>query len=188
MSIPRLQEKFRAEVLPRLQETLGYKNRLALPRIEKVVINMGLGKPMGIGSGSENRKVLEDAQRDLAAITGQKPVVTRARTSVAAFKIRRGKEVGLRVTLRRRYMWEFLDRFITVAVPRLRDFRGFPTRSFDEAGNYTLGLTEHTVFPEIDLTKVQKPLGMNITITIRARKKEDAVELLKALGFPFRRD
>jgi large subunit ribosomal protein L5 len=181
-----MQEKLKTEVLPALREKLGYSNPHAMPKLEKIVINMGLGKPMGIGSQSENKGVMEAAIKDLTTITGQKPLVTKARISVASFKIRQGKEVGITVTLRRQRMWEFLDRLITITIPRIRDFRGFPQKGFDQAGNYTFGLTEQSVFPEIDLTKVQKTLGMNITLTIRARKRQDAVEFLKTLGFPFR--
>lgn len=184
--MPRLQEKLQKDVLPRLQEKLGYSNLLAVPKLEKIVINIGLGKPMGIGSASENKGVMEAALNDLGTITGQKPLVTRARVSVAAFKIRKGKEIGVKVTLRRQRMWEFLDRLMSVTIPRIRDFRGFPLRGFDQGGNYTFGLTEQSVFPEIDLTKATKMFGMNITLTIRARKREDAVEFLKTLGFPFK--
>jgi len=187
MAIPRLQERLRKELLPALQTKLGYSNRLAMPRLEKIVVNMGLGKPMGIG-GQENRGVMEQAIKDLATISGQKPLITRARTSVASFKIRKGKEVGIKVTLRRQRMYEFLDRLVSIAIPRIRDFRGMPLSGFDKAGNYTFGLQEQTVFAEIDQTKLQKTLGMDITIVTKARKREDAVELLKALGFPFRQN
>jgi large subunit ribosomal protein L5 len=184
-TMPRLQEKFRKEIAPSLQEKLACPNRLAVPRLEKIVINMGLGKPMGIG-GQENRAVMDSAIKDLTSISGQKPLITRARTSVASFKIRAGKEVGLKVTLRRQRMYEFLDRLVSVVIPRIRDFRGMPLGGFDRDGNYTFGLQEQTVFPEIDQTKMQKTLGMDITIVTKARKREEAMELLKALGFPFK--
>lgn len=182
----RLYERYQKEIIPQLLEKLGYRNKHAVPRLEKIVVNMGMGKPMGIGSQNENRGIMDAAIKDLSAITGQKPLVTRARKSVAAFHIRRGKEVGLMVTLRRRRMYEFLDRLISIAIPRIRDFRGFPPDAFDQAGNYTFGLTEQSVFPEIDMTKVQKTIGMNVTLCVKARKREDAVELLRSLGFPFR--
>jgi large subunit ribosomal protein L5 len=185
MPIPRLAERFKKEIAPALAKELGYENLLAVPRLEKVVINMGLGKPMGIG-GSENRGVMDAAIKDLTSITGQKPLVTRARKAIANFHIRRGKEVGIKVTLRRGRMYEFMDRLISIAVPRIRDFRGFPLKGFDQAGNYTFGLTEQSVFPEIDVTKISKTLGMDVTLCIKARKKDDAVKLLKGLGFPFR--
>jgi large subunit ribosomal protein L5 len=182
---PRLYDRFREEIAPRLCEELGYKNRLAVPRVEKIVINMGLGKPMGVG-GSENRGVLDAARKDLASITGQQPVVTRARKAIANFHIRRGKEIGLKVTLRRKVMYEFLDRLISLTIPRIRDFRGLPMSGFDRAGNYSFGLTEQSVFPEIDVTKITKTLGMDITLVVKARKREDSVKLLKGLGFPLR--
>lgn len=185
--LPRLQEKYRKEIAPALQQKLGYANSLAVPRLEKIVINMGMGKPMGIG-GQENRAVMDGAIKDLAAISGQKPLITKARTSVASFKIRKGKEIGLKVTLRRQRMYEFLDRLVSVVIPRIRDFRGMPMSGFDRDGNYTFGLQEQTVFPEIDQTKMQKTLGMDITIVTKSRKREDAVELLKALGFPLKKN
>jgi large subunit ribosomal protein L5 len=181
----RLYERYQKEIVPTLQKDLGYDNKLAVPRMEKIVINMGLGKPMGVG-GNENRSVMDAAIKDLTSITGQKPLVTRARKAIANFHIRRGKEIGLKVTLRRQMMYEFLDRLISIAVPRIRDFRGFPMKGFDQAGNYTFGLTEQSVFPEIDVTKISKTLGMDVTLCIKARKRDDAVKLVKALGFPFR--
>lgn len=182
----RLYEKYRKEVLPSLMQSLGYKTPMAVPKLEKIVINMGLGKPAGIGTQGESKAVFDQAARELGAITGQKPVETKARVSVAAFHIRRGKPVGMKVTLRRKRMYEFLDRLISVAVPRIRDFRGFSVRGFDPGGNYTFGISEQTVFPEIDIAKVQKTLGMDVTLAVRARKKEDSIQLLKRLGFPFR--
>jgi large subunit ribosomal protein L5 len=168
------------QLIPELMERLGYDNFLALPRFEKVVVSMGLGKAV------ENRAILDVATKDLAMITGQKPLVTKARRSVATFKVRKGQEIGLKVTLRRERMYEFLDRLINIAIPRIRDFRGFPLSAFDEAGNYSLGIAEHTIFPEVDISRTPYTLGMNVTICIKARRKEDAVELLKSLGFPFR--
>lgn len=181
----RLYDRFKAEISPELAKELGYSNKLAVPRLEKIVINMGLGKPMGIG-GNENRGVMDSAIKDLQAIAGQKPLVTRSHKAIANFHIRRGKEVGLKVTLRRERMYEFLDRLISVAVPRIRDFRGFSPKGFDQAGNYSFGLTEQSVFPEIDVTKISKTLGMDVTVCVKARKREDALKLLKGLGFPFR--
>jgi large subunit ribosomal protein L5 len=180
-----LYDRYRSEVVPALCKELGYENPLAVPRLDKIVINMGLGKPMGIG-GNENRGVMDAAIKDLTAIAGQKPLVTRAHKAIANFHIRRGKEVGLKVTLRRQRMFEFLDRMISMAMPRIRDFHGFSMKGFDKAGNYSFGLTEQSVFPEIDVTKITKTLGMDVTLCVRARKREDAIRLLKGLGFPLR--
>jgi large subunit ribosomal protein L5 len=163
-----------------LMERFGYKNVMQAPRIQKIVINMGLGEAVS------NPKILDSAVIELGAITGQKPVVTRAKKSIAGFKLREGMPIGCRVTLRRDRMWEFLDRLITLSLPRVRDFRGVSGKAFDGAGNYTLGLKEQIVFPEIDFDKVDKVKGMNITVVTTAGTNEEAKELLKALGMPFR--
>jgi len=180
----RLLERYKNEIVPKLMERFGYTNRLAVPRLEKIVVSMG------IGNGREEKTRLEQGMRDLALITGQRPTVRRARRSVAAFKIRRGYPVGLMVTLRGRRMYEFLDRLVSVAIPRLRDFRGLPTSAFDGHGNYSLGIGEQLVFPEVNVDEVEVVQGMNITICTTARGQradEEALELLSELGMPFRR-
>ncbi len=180
----RLLERYKNEIVPKLMERFGYKNRLAVPRLDKIIVSMG------IGNGREDKTRLEQGIRDLALITGQRPAVRRARTSVAAFKIRRGYPVGLMVTLRGRRMYEFLDRLVSVAIPRLRDFRGLSTSAFDGHGNYSLGIGEQLVFPEVNVDEVEVVQGMNITICTTARGRradEEALELLSELGMPFRR-
>jgi len=176
----RLLETYKNRVVPELMKKFGYTNPMAVPCIEKVVVNMGVGK------ATENKKRLEDAIRDLATITGQKPVVTRARKSVAAFKVREGQEIGCKVTLRGKRMYEFLDRLISLAIPRIRDFRGIPATSFDGRGGYTLGLAEQVVFPEINIDKVEFVQGMDITVRITGNSDEASRELLRLLGFPFK--
>ncbi len=178
----RLQDMYKEKVVPELMQAFGYTNRLAVPRLLKVVVNMGVGK------ATENKKRLEDAVRDLATITGQKPLVTRARKSVSAFKLRQGNEIGCKVTLRGPRMYEFLDRLISVALPRIRDFRGFSADAFDGNGNYTLGLHEQTVFPEINIDKVEFVQGMDITLAFSGRSDDVSRELMRRLGFPFRRE
>jgi large subunit ribosomal protein L5 len=158
----------------------GYKNPMQVPRVRKIVVNMGLGEAVG------NPKLIDGAVADLSAITGQKPVVTRAKKSIATFKLREGMPIGAKVTLRRERMWEFLDRLVSLSLPRVRDFRGISPRAFDGAGNYTLGLKEQIVFPEIDFDKVDKIKGMNITVVTTAGSNEEAKELLGQLGMPFR--
>ncbi len=177
--VPRLKARYREEVRPRLQRELGLKNPMQVPRLEKVVVNMGVGDALKDG------RMLEAAVDDLTVITGQKPVVTRARKSIAGFKLREGMAIGARVTLRGDRMWEFIDRLISIAIPRIRDFRGLNPRSFDGHGNYTLGLTEQLIFPEIDYDKVVKVRGMDITIVTTAESDEQGRALLTALGFPF---
>ena len=177
---PRFREKYKKDVVPALMKRFGYKNKMQVPRVTKVVVNMGLGEAAG------NAKVIDAAVGDLSTITGQKAVVTRAKKSIAGFKLREGMAIGAKVTLRREHMWEFLDRLITLSLPRVRDFRGTSPRAFDGSGNYTLGLREQIVFPEIDFDKVDKIRGMNITITTTASTDEEARELLKQLGMPFR--
>lgn len=177
---PRMQALYNKTIQPALMEQFGYKNVMQAPKITKIVINMGLGEAVA------NPKILDSAVLELGAIAGQKPVVTRAKKSIAGFKLREGMPIGCRVTLRRDRMWEFLDRLITLSLPRVRDFRGVSGKAFDGAGNYTLGLKEQIVFPEIDFDKVDKVKGMNITVVTTASTNEEAKALLKALGMPFR--
>ena len=176
----RLQEYYRETVVPRLREELGVKNVMEIPRITKITLNMGLGEAIG------NKKVLESAADDLSRISGQKPVITKARKSVANFKVREGWPIGCKVTLRRERMYEFLDRLISVAIPRIRDFRGLSPRAFDGRGNYSMGVREQIVFPEIDYDKVDAIRGLDVTITTSARNDEQARALLKAFNFPIR--
>lgn len=178
--IPRLKEKYYKEIVPQLMKEYGYTNPLEVPRIEKIVINMG------VGEGKEDIKALERASEEIAQITGQKPVIRRAKKSIAAFKLKKGDPIGVMVTLRKDYMYEFLDRFINIAVPRIKDFRGFSTKSFDGRGNYTIGIREQIIFPEVKYEKVEKIRGMNITIVTTAKTDAEAKSLLKAFGFPFR--
>jgi len=175
----RLKEKYAKEVRKRLQDEFGIKNPMAVPKIEKVVLNMGVGEAIS------NIKILDSAVDELATITGQKPVITKAKKSIASFKLREGQSIGTRVTLRGEKMYEFLDRLINVALPRVRDFRGVPSKSFDGRGNYTLGIRDHLIFPEIDPVKVDKSKGMNITIVTTAENDEQARFLLRELGMPF---
>lgn len=176
----RLKEYYRTTVVPALMKEFGYKNPMAVPRLEKITINIGLGE------ASQNPKLMDSAVQELALITGQRPVVTKARRSIAAFKLRAGMTIGCMVTLRGDRMYEFLDRLMNIALPRVRDFRGLSTKSFDGRGNYTLGLRDQLVFPEIDYNKVDKIKGMNITITTTARTDAEGLALLKHLGMPFR--
>jgi large subunit ribosomal protein L5 len=176
----RLKEKYLTEIKPALQKELGLKNPMAVPRIEKIVLNMGLGE------ATQNSKLLDPLVGDLAAIAGQKPVTTRAKKSIAAFKVREGMPIGAMVTLRGDIMYEFLDRLISVGLPRVRDFRGVSTKSFDGRGNYTLGMRDQLIFPEIDYSKVEKLKGMNVTIVTTAPDDNSARELLKGFGIPFR--
>jgi large subunit ribosomal protein L5 len=176
---PRLKERFHREVLPRLQQELGYANPMQVPRVEKVVVNMGVGDALKDG------RMLEAAVDDLTIITGQKPVITKARKSIAGFKLREGQAIGAKVTLRGDRMWEFIDRLVAVAIPRIRDFRGLNPNAFDGHGDYTLGLIEQLIFPEIDYDKVLKVRGMDITIVTSARHDDEGRALLVALGFPF---
>ena len=177
---PRLAERYRTEIAPKLMKRFGYKNQMQLPRLRKIVVNVGLGE------ATANPKLIESTVQEVTAITGQKPVVTRARKSIANFKLRQGMPIGVMVTLRRERMWEFLDRLVSISLPRVRDFRGVSGRAFDGAGNYTLGLKEQIVFPEINFDKVDKVKGMNITIVTSAESNEEAKELLAQLGMPFR--
>lgn len=165
--------------MPALMKQFGYKNPMAVPRLVKINVNMGLGEAIS------NAKVLDVATEELAAITGQRPVVTKAKKSIAAFKLRQGMPIGVTVTLRGDRMYEFLDRLICIALPRVRDFRGVPPKSFDGRGNYTLGLRDQLIFPEIDYSKADKARGMNITIVTTAKNDDEAYELLRILGMPF---
>jgi large subunit ribosomal protein L5 len=177
----RLRERYSKEVAPALAKEFGYKNVMAIPKIEKVVVNMGLGEATG------NAKIVDTGADEVARVTGQKPVVTRAKKSIAQFKVRKGMPIGAMVTLRGDRMWEFLDRLIAVAIPRIRDFRGLPAHSWDGRGNYTFGLAEQTVFPEIDYDKIDAPRGMDITIVTSATTNDQGRALLDAFGFPFKR-
>ena len=179
---PRMRRLYEEEVRPALLEKFALANVMAAPRVEKVVLNIGLGE------ASRNIKLLDGAMEELTAIAGQRPTITRARKSIAAFKLREGMPIGCRVTLRRDRMWEFLDRLINVGLPRVRDFRGVPTRSFDGRGSYTLGIVDHMIFPEVDYNTVEGTKGMNITIVTTADDDEQAAFLLGGLGMPFNRE
>ena len=176
----RLKQKFDKEIAPALMKELGLKNPMAVPRLHKIVVNMG------VGEATQNAKVLDPLVNDVGQITGQKPVVTRAKKSIAAFKVREGQSIGAMVTLRGDRMYEFFDRLVNVVLPRVRDFRGVSTKAFDGRGNYTLGLHDQLIFPEIDYARVDKLKGMNVTIVTTARTDEQARALLKNLGMPFR--
>ncbi len=178
----RLQERYRKEIVPALMKELNLKNVMQVPRIRKVVINIGLGEAL------DNPKALDAAVRDLSIITGQRPVVTKARKSIANFKLREGRAIGVKVTLRGERMWAFLDRLMNVALPRVRDFRGVSPNSFDGRGNYTLGLREQLIFPEIDYDKIDKVRGMEVTIVTSAQTDDEARALLRMLGMPFRKE
>ncbi|ANR70693.1 50S ribosomal protein L5 [Selenomonas sp. oral taxon 126] len=176
----RLKEKYQKEVVPALTEKFGYKNVMQLPKVEKVIINMGVGEAVG------NPKALDAAVTDLTAIAGQKPQLTRAKKSLAAWKLREGMPIGCKVTLRGTRMYQFLDKFMNVALPRVRDFRGVSEKAFDGRGNYAVGLREQLIFPEIDYDKIDKIRGMNIVIVTSAHTDEEAKELLRLMGMPFR--
>jgi len=176
----RLKEKYRTEVVPKLQEEFGYENIHRIPKLEKVVVNIGLGEAVG------NAKVVEHAVSDLTRITGQKPVVTRAKKSIAGFKLREGMPIGCMVTLRGARMYEFLERLLNIALPAVRDFRGLSSKAFDGSGNYTLGVKEQIIFPEIEYDKVDKIRGMNISVVTNATTDEEGRSLLRHVGFPFR--
>lgn len=178
--VPRLQQLYRDDVADKLKKEFGIENVMAVPRLEKIVLNMG------VGEATQNIKLLDDAVEELAQLAGQRPVVTRARKSIAAFKVREGQPIGCRVTLRGHRMWEFLDRLVTAALPRVRDFRGVPAGSFDGRGNYTLGIKDHVIFPDVDYNKVSQSKGLNVTIVTTAQNDEQAFYLLGELGMPFR--
>lgn len=176
----RLRDKYKNDIAPALAKEFDIKNPMAVPKVEKIVINMGLGE------ASSNAKILDVATEELKSITGQKPVITKAKKSIAAFKLRQGMAIGTMVTLRGDRMYEFLDRLISIALPRVRDFRGISSKAFDGRGNYTLGIREQLIFPEIDFNKVDKTRGMNISIITTARNDDQARSLLKSMGMPFR--
>ena len=177
----RLKDKYIAEIAPAMQEKFGYSNVMAIPKLDKIIINIGLGEAV------DNPKALDGAVEDITLIAGQKPVITRAKKSIAGFKIREGMPIGVKVTLRGDRMYEFVDRLFNVALPRVRDFRGVSGKSFDGRGNYSLGLTEQLVFPEVDYDKVDRTRGMDITFVTSAQTNEPAFALLTALGFPFKK-
>ena len=174
----RLKELFTKEIKPNLKKEFGYKNHFMVPQIQKIILNMGLGLD------GNDAKILKSSQEDLAAITGQKPIVTKFKKSISNFKTRKGTNSGLKVTLRKNKMYEFIDRLVNIALPRIKDFRGLPLSGFDKFGNYTFGIKEHIIFPEVNFDKVDKIRGLDITIVIKAKKKEDSYELLKKFNFP----
>ena len=176
----RLRERYQKEIVPALRKEFSYTNPMAIPRLRKIVVNIG------VGEATQNVKVLDAASQELGWITGQKPIVHRARKSIAQFKLRQGMPIGCSVTLRGERMYEFLDRLVNITLPRVRDFRGLPTKAFDGRGNYTLGIRDQLIFPEIDYTKVDKTRGMNITLVTDAKNDEEARSLLRLLGVPFR--
>ena len=178
--VPRLKARYAEEVVPKIKKEFGIDNIMAVPRIERISLNMGMGEAI------QNIKVLDDAVEELAAVAGQKPTITRAQKSIAAFKLRQGMPIGARVTLRGDRMWEFLDRLISIALPRVRDFRGVPSKSFDGRGNFNMGVKEQIIFPEIEYDKIDAMRGMNITITTTAKTDAEAKALLAAFRFPFR--
>jgi large subunit ribosomal protein L5 len=181
-TVPRLKTKYQEEIRAQLQKDLELGNIMEVPRLEKIVVNMGVGDAVAQAS------LLEHAVTDLTQITGQKPLITRAKKSIATFKLREGNAIGAKVTLRGDRMWEFLDRLIALAIPRIRDFRGLPANSFDGRGNYTFGVTEQLIFPEIDYDKIDRTRGMDITIVTTARTNAEGKALLDAFGFPFKRE
>ena len=178
--MPRLKDKYTSDVVPAMIQKFGYKNVMQVPRLEKVVVNMGLGEAI------QNSKIIDAAINDIMTITGQRPVVTKAKKSIAAFKLRAGMSVGAKVTLRGERMYEFMDKIVNIALPRVRDFRGVSPKSFDGRGNYSMGVKEQLIFPEIDYDKIDKVRGMDIIIVTTAKTDEEARELLKLMGMPFR--
>jgi large subunit ribosomal protein L5 len=176
----RLKERYRSEIVPALMKEFGYANPMAAPRLEKIVLNMGVGR-----EAQSNPKVFEQASMELATVSGQKPVITKAKKSIAAFKLRTGMPVGVSVTLRGQRMYEFLDRFVNAVLPRVRDFRGISPRAFDGRGNYTIGIKDQLIFPEIDFNRVDRTRGMNISIVTTARTDEEGRALLRQFGMPF---
>ncbi|WP_417048856.1 50S ribosomal protein L5 [Ellagibacter isourolithinifaciens] len=180
MTTPRLKEKYKSEVVAKLEKELGISNINNVPRLQKIVVNMG------VGAAASDHKLLDAAMNDMRIITGQQPCVTRAKKSIAGFHVREGQAIGCKVTLRGDRMWEFLDRLLSTALPRVRDFRGVSRTSFDGRGNYTLGITEQLIFPEIEYDKVDRTRGMDITFVTTAENNENALALLEALGFPFK--
>ncbi|GAV23834.1 50S ribosomal protein L5 [Carboxydothermus pertinax] len=179
--MPRLKDKYLNDVIPVMMEKFGYKNKMQVPKVEKIVINIGLGEAL------QNPKAVDAAVADLMAITGQKPVVTKAKKSVAGFRVRQGANIGVKVTLRGDRMYDFMDKFVNIVLPRVRDFRGVSPKSFDGRGNYSIGLREQLIFPEIDYDKVDKVRGMEVTFVTTAKSDEEARELLRLMGMPFSR-
>jgi large subunit ribosomal protein L5 len=177
--VPRMKQRFDAEIVKAMTEKFGYKNHMEVPKIEKITLNMG------VGEGSQDKKKVTTAAEEMALISGQKPVITKAKKSIAQFKLREGMPIGCKVTLRRERMYEFLDRLITVAMPRIRDFRGVNAKSFDGRGNYAMGLKEQIIFPEISYDQIEKVRGMDIIVTTTAKTDDEARELLRLFGFPF---
>jgi len=175
----RLKELFTKEIKPNLKQKFGYKNHYMVPEIKKIILNMGLG------IDGNDSKIIKSSIEDLAAITGQKPVITKFKKSISNFKTRKGTNAGIKVTLRKNKMYEFIDRLVNIALPRIKDFRGLSPKGFDKFGNYTFGIKEHIVFPEVNFDKVEKIRGLDVTIVIKSYKKEDSFELLKKLNFPF---
>jgi large subunit ribosomal protein L5 len=176
----RLKDYYKSEVVPAMMKQFGYRNTMQVPRLEKIIVNMGLGEAI------QNVKILESASAEIGALTGQKPVITKARKSIATFKLRKGMSIGCMVTLRKERMYEFFDRLVNVALPRIRDFRGIPPSSFDGRGTFAMGIKEQFIFPEIDYDKIDKVKGMNVVIVTTARTDEEARHLLKLMGMPFR--
>jgi len=179
---PRLKKRYKEVVISNMMKKFNYRNQMQVPKLEKVVINMGIGKD------NKDTKAIESAEKEISLITGQKPVITRAKKSIAGFNLRKGDICGLMVTLRGDRMWEFLDRMITVALPRVRDFNGLPPNSVDGRGSYTIGIKEHVIFPEVDYNTIYKIRGMNVTIVTTAKSPEETVELLREIGIPIRRE
>ncbi|MFA5038878.1 MAG: 50S ribosomal protein L5 [Candidatus Omnitrophota bacterium] len=177
--VPRLLEKYRKEVVPEMVKLMGYKNAMQVPRLKKIVVNMGVGEAIA------DVKLLDKSVEELALITGQRPVVTRAKKAIANFKIKEEQAIGCKVTLRRQKMYEFLDRMINAALPRIRDFRGLNPKSFDAAGNFTIGITEQAIFPEVDVDRVSRVQGMDITLVIDSSSQKESLEFLKLMGIPF---
>ena len=182
----RLLEKYQKEVIPAMMEKFGYKNKMAVPKIEKVVINTGFGRLVAGKTSEEQKKIQDNILEDLSLISGQKPILTRAKKSISGFKIRKGQVIGASVTLRKRRMFDFLERLIHVTLPRLRDFQGIERSSFDQKGNLTIGISEHIAFPEILPEKAKNIFGLEITIVTTAKKREEGIELLRLMGFPIK--
>ena len=180
-NVPRLLKKYRDEVIPRMKKELGYANQMSMPRLEKIVINMG------VKEGATDIKIIEQVQEELSTIAGQRACITRAKKSIAAFKLRTGMPIGLKVTLRRNRMYEFFDRLVNIAMPRIRDFRGMSTKSFDNSGNLTIGLQEQAIFPELEFDKIKKVQGMDITFVTSVNSPDHSRKLLEWLGFPFKK-
>ncbi len=179
--VPRLLEKYKNEIIPQMVQTFNLKNKFAVPHLEKIVVNMGVGEALG------DIKILEKAMEELALITGQRPIIRRAKKAISNFKLKQNSPIGCKVTLRRAMMYEFMDRLLNIAIPRIRDFRGVSNDSFDQTGNYTLGLTDQSIFPEIEYDKITRAQGMDVTFVIKnSKSKEQAKELLRLFGMPFR--